>query len=124
MDLRQIVVDALQAVLCRQADPADYFSPDYRQQVDGRLLDYAAFTRHLDTLRQHVATFSIRFDQLIVEADKVVSVHYPTIVKHDGTRAEYKVIAIFTVAAGRIVRCEELTYMLEGEPQERDLGSR
>ncbi|TDR72978.1 nuclear transport factor 2 family protein [Paludibacterium purpuratum] len=126
MNHANLVTEALQTVLSGATEPGlveRYFAPSYTQLVDGKQLDYTSFVRHLATLHQRVESLDLRIDQLIAQDDKVVSVHYVTVKKSDATQTFYKVIAVFTIQAGRIVRCEELTRLEQGDNVDRDLGS-
>jgi hypothetical protein len=44
--------------------------------------------------------------------------------KSSGDKSEFEVFARFTLAAGKIIRCEELTRMVSGTADDRDPGSR
>ena len=64
--------------------------------------------------------------QLVLEViDSALHTHHHVKVdKKSGQRSEIAVMARFTLASGRILRCDELTHLLVGEREDRDLGSR
>ncbi len=101
-----------------------YFSPDYMQSVDGKTLDFEHFRQHIRVQKQTTKSVSIRFKTLTEEGDIVFSNHVTRGETVDGRIGEFHVIAEFRFRDGKIVACDELTYMLAGDPQDRDLGSR
>ena len=42
----------------------------------------------------------------------------------DGQRAKHKLIVVYTLRDGKIAKTEELSQLLEGGEEHRDLGSR
>ncbi|MCH9644171.1 MAG: nuclear transport factor 2 family protein [Gammaproteobacteria bacterium] len=103
---------------------AKYFHPDYKQYVDGKELDYNQFIEHVKQLTSAVSSAKVEFQHLVAEGDSVCSVHIASGIKPDGRKVRAKVIAYFEIKEGLIVLCDELTYMLEGDEADRDLGSR
>lgn len=99
-------------------------SPEYRQTVDGITLDYPQFIDHLRAQRETIRRMSVTFLTLIAEGNRVCSHHQITVEKKNGARAVAQVIALFTLRAGKIIACNELTHLLSGAPEDRDLGSR
>ena len=102
---------------------AHYFSKDYIQHVDGKTLNYQQFVDHLYAQRKAIYNVTITFEHLISEGDKVVSIHYPTADKFSGGKIKAKVIALFVIKNDKIVLCDELTHLIEGSSEDRDLGS-
>jgi hypothetical protein len=127
-NLSQIVTDALQAVISHPGHDekkiAHYFSPDYQQIVDGHHLDYAQFVQHLAVLKSHTRQMEVNVKALATEEDTVFTHHSVAVEKSSGDKSEFEVFARFTLAAGKIIRCEELTRMVSGTADDRDLGSR
>jgi len=126
---RALIEGAVTSLLDPRQDAAAlsrYFAPDYVQEVDGKRLDYAGFIDHARVLKTHLqdgrATMTI--ETLIVDGDTIADIHVVDVEKANGDRIRTKVIAFFTVRDGRIVRVDELTHLLEGAEQYRDMGSR
>src|ERR1700733_1406009 len=125
---KDIVVGALREIV--EAGVVDramidrYFSPEYVQHVDGKTLGYAEMLPHL--LKQKEALVSVKVTILGVaeEGDFVFTNHEVVAVKKTGERVRFKVLAQFTVRDQKIIGCDELTRMIEGHAQDRDLGSR
>jgi len=103
---------------------ARYFSSDYIQHVDGATIDYEQFIKHLKEQRIAVASFHVSFLSIASEDNIVFTNHLVTAIKKDGGKIKVKVMAQFTVKDGKIVACDELTHMLSGADEDRNLGSR
>ena len=123
-----VVLDALQRVVAgSQHQPAliaELFSEDYRQQVDGKVLDYAQFMQHMALLKQLTRSMALEIIAVAGQGEAVLTHHQVRVEKRDGGRSLVKVLAHFTVRDGKICACDELTQLLEGEHGDRDLGSR
>lgn len=123
-----VVLDALQRVVAgSQHQPAliaELFSEDYRQQVDGKALDYAQFMQHMALLKQLARSMALEIIAVAGQGEAVLTHHQVRVEKRDGGRSLVKVLAHFTVRNGKICACDELTQLLEGEHGDRDLGSR
>lgn len=125
---RQCVLDALHTII---SDPthsperiARWFSPQYQQQVDGNLLNYEQFIAHMATLKAVTRAMTIDIKAIADSGDDVLTHHYARITKQDGKSSLIEVFAHFQLRAGRIVRCDELTRLLTGDPADSDLGQR
>lgn len=110
------------------AEVVAHFSPDYRQSVDGRLLDREGFARHVAALKADLSQGVVHFERVVAAGQQAASVHRAEVWRRDGRRARLKVVAFFEFEhAGpdaRVRRVEELTHLLEGDASDRDLGSR
>lgn len=125
---KQTVIEALQAVIGSpdhdEREIARYFSPDYQQIVDGQALDYPGFVRHMALLKSHTRRMQVSIHAAVAGGETVFTQHRVTVEKAGGQPGEFEVFARFTLAAGRIIRCEELTRMVSGDAADSDLGSR
>ncbi|HXW26308.1 MAG TPA: nuclear transport factor 2 family protein, partial [Xanthobacteraceae bacterium] len=63
-------------------------------------------------------------ETLIVDGDTIADIHVVEAEKTNGDSIRTKVIAFFTVRGGKIVRVDELTHLLHGADEDRDMGSR
>lgn len=128
LDPREVVLSSFRDVLENpDADVSDverWFSPDYRQSVDGKTMDYAQFVQHLEALNAAASSFKIDVQETVCEGNRVCTRHDVHVFKKDGSRALAQVLAIFEVTNGKIVRCDELTRLMDGDIEDRDLGSR
>lgn len=103
---------------------ARYFDASYIQHVDGTTIGYKQFVDHLYAQRKTVSSMKITFLNLACEGDIVFSNHTVTILKKDGTTIKAKVLAQFTIKDNKIIACDELTHIVGGTQQDKDLGSR
>jgi ketosteroid isomerase-like protein len=103
---------------------SEYFHPDYIQDFDGKTLNYCQFIEHMKVKKASLKHVKIEFDQLVAEKDTVCSIHYAHVIKADGSKVKTKVIACFTIKDNKLFSCDELTHLLVGDQEDRDLGSR
>jgi predicted SnoaL-like aldol condensation-catalyzing enzyme len=103
---------------------ARYFSPRYVQKTDGRTLDYAGFVAHVRELKRTVKNVKITFERMVAEGASVVSIHRAEAEKIAGGRVAIRVFALFIIDEGKIVLCDELTWLEQGAAEDRDLASR
>jgi len=101
-----------------------YFSPLYVQKTDGRTLDFQGFVVHVRELKRTVKNVKITFDQMVAEGSNVVSIHRAEAEKIAGGRVAIRVFALFIIDEGKIVLCDELTWLEQGAAEDRDLASR
>lgn len=126
--IKQTVIAALQTLI---TDPlhdeskiAAFFAPDYQQSADGVQLDYGGFIKHMKAIKSHTKRMSISIKSVVAENDTVFTHHYVDVEKNQGEKSEFEVFACFTLSSEKIIRCEELTRMIQGLPGDSDLGSR
>ncbi len=124
----QIVTDALTEIVGNPAHDAArialYFDLNYQQKVDGKHLDYKGFIKHMALLKAHTKRMDVTFLSIVAEGDTVFTHHHVKVEKHQCEKSQFEVMARFTLSSDKIVRCEELTQMISGNLEDRDLGSR
>ena len=128
MDYKEMVKKGF-ALLSRNggisdAEIATYFHPDYRQYVDGVELYYAGFVAHMKAQQKVVAEMNVSFKNIVQEGNTVFTNHVVDILKKDGGRVKIHLLAEFTIKDGKIIRCDELTRLVSGNEEDRDIGSR
>ena len=101
-----------------------YFTDDFVQIVDDTIVDRAGFDAHLAALRADLATVSFEFTTVIAEGDRIADVHLFRATRKDGGQITMKFIGVYTLRDGKIARFEELSHLIEGAEEDRDLGSR
>ena len=101
-----------------------YVDPSYEQKVDGVTLNYDDFIQHMRKQKTVIASVSVEFLAIVEEGDTVFTNHIVTATKKDGSALKSKVIAQFTIRNNRLVGCDELTHLLAGSKEDRDMGSR
>lgn len=100
-----------------------YFSPTYEQWVDHSKLDFEGFKQHIKKLKQLIETVEVQLVNTAVNDNTVFTKHLVYSVLKDGSQHTHKVLAEFTFAGNKIVRCEELTCLLSGSAKAKHLGS-
>ena len=101
-----------------------YFSADYRQEANGQILDFDQFLLHADALKATLETAFVQLEEVIVQGPRIADVHTVRATKKDGSTVRFKVIALYLIEDGKISNVRELTQMLEGQPEDEDLGFR
>lgn len=103
---------------------AELLTPDYVQRVDGKQLDYEGFLHHSEALRASLVLGAVTFDHIVTDGVSAATVHLAEAVKTSGERIRLKVIAYYQFRDNRISLVDELTHLIEGAAEDRDLGSR
>jgi SnoaL-like domain len=120
----------LEGLFCELLDPAvpaqrleSRLTPDYRQIADGKILDRAGLVDHARALKSVVAEAQVKFEMLLADGERVASLHVVTGRKRDGAAVGVRVYAFFEFQNGRVRRVDEMTRLIEGGEEDRDLGS-
>lgn len=100
-----------------------YFSKDYIQCVDHHQLNYEEFILHIKKLKEKVAEQKIEILTYAENGNIIFTHHLANSVLKDGSTVLHKVLAEFTIEDNKIIRCDELTLLLEGDFSAKNLGS-
>jgi len=122
--IKQAFRHIIEAETVDEKQIARFFSPDYIQHVDGHTIGYDEIVRHLYEQRRTIAAMEVNFLALAGEGNLVFTNHVVSARRKDGGRIKVKVIAQFTFQGDKIVSCDELTHMISGRAEDKDLGSR
>lgn len=126
-DARRLIEGALASLLDPNQDAEAlkaFFTDDYVQDVDDKRLDLAGVLAHARTLKTTLRTGRPTIQNLIVEGQTIADIHIVEAEKTERARIKAKVVGCFTVRDGKIAAVDELTHLLEGNKEDRDLGSR
>lgn len=127
-DNKQLILLAFQKVIeTADADEqaiSHFFHKDYKQYVDGVQIDFNGFVQHMKSQKKVIESISVSFRNIIAEEDTVFTNHDVAIQKNSGGVIRVHVLAEFTISEGKIIRCDELTRMEEGNTEDHDIGSR
>ncbi len=63
------------------------------------------------------------FNVMVAEGDHVAAIYRIDLVKNDGSKVEVKDLAFFKIKNNKIVYCEELTQLIKGDKQDKNIGS-
>ncbi|REC47435.1 nuclear transport factor 2-like protein [Chryseobacterium pennipullorum] len=121
--IRQVFTHVLENPVFDESLIEQYFSRDYVQTVDHQQLHYEEFVLHIKKLKEKVAEQHIDIVSYAENGDSIFTRHIAKSFLKDGSYALHQVMAEFTIRDQKIVRCNELTLLLEGNHAEKNLGS-
>ncbi|MEY8767491.1 nuclear transport factor 2 family protein [Francisella philomiragia] len=98
---------------------------DYKQVVDGHKIDYDGFIEHIKKQREVVESVRFEFIYLVEEGNMVASLYraYANM-KLDNRKLIAEVHALFKFDEHMLVSCDERTRIIQGKPEDEDLGRR
>ncbi|RAJ27237.1 nuclear transport factor 2 family protein [Pedobacter cryoconitis] len=120
--LREVFSEVLENPVYKEELVNKYFSQNYVQHVDGKTLHFEGFNRHMKTLKKDMPEIKINIKTLVQEGNTVFSNHIVS--KKETGDMKIQVIGEFRFEGDQICYCDELTYLISGDPKDRDLGSR
>ncbi|SKA37247.1 hypothetical protein SAMN04488128_104244 [Chitinophaga eiseniae] len=100
-----------------------YFSEDYVQIVDDQTLNFDTFKKHIRNLKEKVRETEVQFAGIASNETSVFTRHYVKSMLKNGEWVKHKVLAEFQIKDGKVVQCDELTMLMEGNKSESNLGS-
>jgi predicted SnoaL-like aldol condensation-catalyzing enzyme len=101
-----------------------YFSPKFIQHADGKTLDFDGLVDHVRELKRTVTGLRFQFEYMLAEGNQVMDVHRVEGEKRVGGKFTVRLFSLWLIDSGKIVLCDELSRLEQGEPEDRDLGSR
>ncbi|QNK63877.1 nuclear transport factor 2 family protein [Pedobacter sp. PAMC26386] len=122
--LKEVFTTVLESTLYNEELINRYFSQNYIQQVDGKTLYFEGFKQHMKVLKNDMLSIQIDIQTLVQEGNIVFSNHMVSGTTKENRKGLVQVIAEFRFEGDQIAYCNELTHLVAGSPQERDLGSR
>ncbi|MFJ8011305.1 nuclear transport factor 2 family protein [Streptomyces sp. NPDC096339] len=101
-----------------------HFTPDYRQRTNGVWSDRAGFVAHMTRLRSLVRSGHIEVHEELRDGPRYADRHTVT-VERDNGRISRTEVYLFALMApdGRFRRVEETTMLVDGHPDDGNLGS-
>lgn len=125
-DVSQRVAQALHSIVCTpehdEAKIREFFSPQYRQYVDGESLDFRGFVEHMARLKQLTHAIELTIIAIAHANQEVLTHHRVAVSKKGGGVSHVDVLTHFTLQDGMIIRCEELTRLIQGAEEDHSLG--
>ncbi len=122
--IRQMFRDLFEGDSVDQQVIDRYFSPNYVQRADGVTLDFKGFVDHVREVKRAITNLRFVFEQMVAEGNKVMEIHRVEGDKRLGGTFTVRLMSFWIIEDGKIVLCDELSYLEQGEPADRDLGSR
>lgn len=125
-DYREILKEMFAVVFVGEEDRiSEYFSKDYVQHVDGKVLHYEEFVKHVRVVKEATERLEFEFKTVVMEGRVVFTNHVVRVRTKEGREMHGQVIGEFRFdEGGKVCYCDELTRMESGEEGDRDLGSR
>lgn len=102
---------------------SQYFSPHYIQHVDGHHLNYEDFVQHMVVQKSLLDSIKVCIEHCVIEGNVICTIHRVDAIKKNGEKIAIKVIAYFEVENKKIILCDELTHLLEGDEKNQNIGS-
>lgn len=121
--IEQVLKDVVEDMQADEHVFSQYFSPSFIQHVDGQTSNYQGFVQHMLKQKSILKSAKLTVLHTLTEGNKICTVHKVDAVKKDEKKISVKVIAYYELEDGKIVKCDELTYLLTGDEQDRNLGS-
>jgi len=100
-----------------------YFTADYRQRTDGRVLDRREFVEHLRALRTKIVRGHVEVLEAVRQGHRIADRHLVTVTKRDGTVSQIEVYLFGQLASdGRLRRVDEVSRVVSGTAEDAELA--
>jgi hypothetical protein len=106
-----------------QMDYSKYVSRDFINPIDGNTFNYEQWVAHQKHIKNLVKSMKPTFNLMVVEGDHVAAIYQIDLVKNDGSKLKVKDMAFFKIKNKKIIYCEELTRLVKGNEEDKNIGS-
>lgn len=120
----KVFTEFLESSEVNEKDIEKFFSKDYVQYADGKKLNYQEFVKHMHMLKKSLKYLKVNIKSIAQDNDVIFTNHLIYGETKDKKMFSVEVIAEFRIKDEKIYYCNELTHMIEGDDEDRDLGSR
>lgn len=121
--IQQVFKEVLENPVFDEVLIEKYFSKEYIQLVDHSQLNYDEFVLHIKKLKEKVSEQKLEIINHAENGNTIFTNHIAKSTLKDGSEVVHKVLAEFTIRNHQIIRCDELTLLLEGNETAKNLGS-
>lgn len=104
-------------------DYSKYVSKDFINPIDGNTFNYDQWVAHQKHIKGMVKSMVPTFDLMVAEGDQVAAIYHIVLTKNDGSSLIVKDMAFFKIKDNKIVYCEELTRLVQGDQEDKNIGS-
>jgi len=104
-------------------DYTKYMSEKYVEHLNGKVFNFQQWTHHMASLKNMMKSYSLTFDEILAEGDRIASSYVVHAVQKDGIKLDVRIIAIFKIKDQKMIYCDELAYVLNGPESESNLPS-
>lgn len=125
-EAKQFVKDAVIYALENKnptMDYSKYVAKDFVNPIDGNTFNYQQWVTHQKHIKKLVKSMKPVFDLMVAEGNNVAAIYRINIVKNDGSHLAVKDMAFFKIKDRKIVYCEELTRLIQGSAEDKNIGS-
>lgn len=91
-----------------EKDVLRYFTPDYQQNLNGKVYGFRDFYTGVSGLKAQSTSLKATFTTVVSGKDIIAEVHVLEVAKKDGTKLRLKIMAFQKLREGRICGVEEL----------------
>ncbi len=103
-------------------DYSKYMSDQYIEHIDGQTFNFQQWLHHMLTIKQMMKSYQLTFDEIVVEGDQIATSYVVHAIKKDGTHLDIRIIALFKIQNGKMIYCDELTHLLNGPANQKNLS--
>lgn len=101
---------------------SNYLSSDYIQNADGHSINYQGFLTHVEGLHSTMKSIHFTFKQIVAEGDVVATHHIAHGIKKNGQHVKTEFFSFFTVKNHKITECQEVSRMIKGTSEDKNLS--
>jgi len=121
--LEQAVANMLQEVFSNPGSISEFFTADYEQTSDGRILNRTEFEAHVRHVAGSVRSVHFTVLDAVQQGNVLADRHQVQVTHTDGRRAAIEVYLFGRLREGRLARVHEVTRLLSGDETLQALAS-
>lgn len=101
-----------------------HFNADYRQRTNGDWTTREQFAEHIKHLRAIISNAEVKVLDELTDGSRYAERHRVVVTKRDQSTVEQEVYVFAQLDSdGKFLSLEEVTLMVQGAEQDRDIGS-
>lgn len=125
-ETRQFITDAITYAV-NNMDPnldySKYVSPNYIQHIDGQTMNFCQWAQHMKDIKALMKSQKVVIENVIAESNEAAINETVYNTKKDGSQIVVKVIGFFKIKNHKMIYGDELTYLIKGPKQDKNIGS-
>jgi len=94
--------------LSTERDMLEFFSPEYTQDLNGKVYTFRQFMEGVSALKATLRSTTVTFTSVVASGETIAEIHIVDATKKDGSHLKFKVMAFQTLEGGRIKKAEEV----------------
>ena len=94
--------------LSTERDMLEFFSPEYTQDLNGKVYSFRQFMDGVSALKATLRSSTVVFTSVVASGETIAEIHVVDATKNDGSHLKFKVMAFQTLEGGRIKKVEEV----------------